>query len=238
MELKELIDFCINRKRTVCFVGGGGKTTLMYFVAREVARQGKKVIVSTTTHIMRPEINYASNMADVEALWAGEQYSVIGAVDEMNVQKLVFSNDMYEAVKGKADLILLEADGTRRLPCKVPAEHEPAIVDDCDLVIGVMGMSALGKAMKECCFRFEQEGTWLGVNGETLLDEEIAENILSSELGTRKSVGNRDYVVVLNQCDDGTARNRAHIISAKLKEKYGIASVCCSLKAEVQSEIV
>lgn len=238
MELKELIDICINRKKTVCFVGGGGKTALMNLVAAEGARLGKKVALSTTTHIMKPEINYASNMDEVEALWANGQYAVIGAIDEKNEQKLIFSNDMYVAVKGKADLILLEADGSKRLPCKVPAEHEPVITADCDFVIGVMGMTALGQPMKECCFRFEQEGAWLGVKGETLLDEEIAEKILSSELGTRKSVGNRDYVVVLNQCDDETARNRAHIISAKLKEKYSIASVCCSLKAEMQSEIV
>ena len=34
-----------------------------------------------------------------------------------------------------ADIVLIEADGAKRNPCKVPASHEPVIVAASDIVI-------------------------------------------------------------------------------------------------------
>ena len=42
-----------------------------------------------------------------------------------------------------AQVVLVEADGAKGKPCKVPADFEPVIPDECDIVIGVMGMDAL-----------------------------------------------------------------------------------------------
>ncbi len=54
--------------------------------------------------------------------------------------------ELFEEARKKADLTLIEADGARHLPCKAPAEHEPALLSSSDLVIGVTGLSALGTA--------------------------------------------------------------------------------------------
>ena len=43
----------------ISLVGGGGKTTLLYALARHYSAQGQRVLVSTTTHIRRPDANYA-----------------------------------------------------------------------------------------------------------------------------------------------------------------------------------
>ena len=37
----------------ISLVGGGGKTTLLYALARHYSAQGQRVLVSTTTHIWR-----------------------------------------------------------------------------------------------------------------------------------------------------------------------------------------
>ena len=42
----------MDRHRAVTLVGGGGKTTTMYALAGEAREAGKRVIVTTTTHIM------------------------------------------------------------------------------------------------------------------------------------------------------------------------------------------
>ena len=62
--------------------------------------------------------------------------------------------ELFEEARKKADLTLIEADGARHLPCKAPAEHEPALLSSSDLVIGVTGLSALGQPLgKEMCIR-------------------------------------------------------------------------------------
>lgn len=233
MKIEDLINICITEKRIVCLVGGGGKTTLMYRIAKEAAKAGKKVIAATTTHIMKPSEHYASTIKEVEALWDDSQYAVIGRVDKRNPEKLIFPDEsLYDSVNESADLILFEADGAKRFPCKIPAAHEPVIADDCDLIIGVMGMTALGKRLSDCCFRFDNEGDWLAVQGDDLLDESIAVKILTSEKGTRKAVNDKDYIVVLNQCDDEDTLKRAGIISKELISKYNIESVCCCLEED------
>ena len=40
---------------------------------------------------------------------------------------------------------MIEADGAKRLPLKVPGEWEPVIPDFTDLVVGVIGMDAVGR---------------------------------------------------------------------------------------------
>ena len=231
MELTQLFDLCVNEKRIVSLVGAGGKTTLMYSLAQYAAGIGKKVVVMTTTHIILPEQGYAIDYPAVKDLWEQGTYAVIGEKDPQNHEKLVSPSEaMLNQVKLEADLILIEADGAKRHPCKLPANHEPVICEDCDLVIGVMGMSALGQSLKQCCFRFVEEGSWLNVSGDSVLDERIAARILSSNGGTKKSVGDRDYVVVLNQCDDEVARAKAMTIANVLVKDYQIQTVCAKLK--------
>lgn len=283
MKLNDLLDICTNKKKIVCIVGAGGKTSLMYWLAGEAAGRGKKVIVSTTTHILKPDNNYVENLDGVKRLWAEGQYAVVGteekhrvtgnkdAADELELCKLKGANDkenelckltfpptdVYEFVKKEADLILLEADGSKGIPCKVPADHEPVILDECDLVVAVMGMTALGQTLKDACFRYETDGVWLASesnnekdgnfevrdgqssNAESIINEDavniinekMAIDILSYEKGARKSVGDREYYVVLNQCDDEELLSKARSISNVLKTQYNIDSVCCSLKS-------
>ena len=42
-------------KGVTALIGGGGKTTLMYTLAEELRRRGT-VLVTTSTHIQRPEL--------------------------------------------------------------------------------------------------------------------------------------------------------------------------------------
>ena len=60
MRLTELLDIDVNSKKIISVVGGGGKTSLIFRLAEELAEQGKKVIVTTTTHMaFEPERPFA-----------------------------------------------------------------------------------------------------------------------------------------------------------------------------------
>ncbi len=68
----EALPFLREKSHVVSLVGGGGKTTLLYGMARLCAAEGQRVLVSTTTHIQRPSANYAPDEAVRDALWQAE----------------------------------------------------------------------------------------------------------------------------------------------------------------------
>ena len=51
-QLSDLID--LPEQPLISIVGAGGKTTTMYTLARELARQGRRVVTTTTTQIFMP----------------------------------------------------------------------------------------------------------------------------------------------------------------------------------------
>ena len=73
----EALPFLREKGHVVSLVGGGGKTTLLYGMARLCAAEGQRVLVSTTTHIQRPSANYAPDEAVREALWQAGTYAVV-----------------------------------------------------------------------------------------------------------------------------------------------------------------
>ena len=98
-------------------------------------------------------------------------------------------------------MILCEADGSRHHPCKVPAAHEPVLLPDCDMVLAVAGMDALGRPLSQACQRPQLAAELLGCSAEKIIDAQMLAALLLSEQGSRKNVGTRTYYIVLNKCD-------------------------------------
>lgn len=227
-------------RRVISLVGGGGKTTTMYALAEIFREEGKKVIVTTSTHLQTPpEEIRAWNIEEVRSLWKSDQIAVIGtdcesnknlvagdqaAVNQMGNKKSVKKMRMPDSsflqeVLQEAEVVLIEADGAKHLPCKVPIEKEPVIIPECTDVIAVVGMDALGKPLEEVCFRKDLAVQFLNTSYKHLMAEEDIAKILSSVQGARKGVEDRKYCVVLNKCDDEIRKERAEKIRSLLKEK-------------------
>ena len=216
--------FLAEKGHVVSLVGGGGKTTLLYAFARHCAAKGWRVLVSTTTHIRQPGAHYAADEAALAALWAAGQYAVAGVPAEQG-KLTALPPEQLTRWMAQADIVLLEADGAKRLPCKAPAAHEPVLLPESDIVLGVAGLSALGRPLREVCFRLEQACALLGAAPETLLTPELLARLLASEQGGRKQVGNRRFSVVLNQADDPARIAAGEQTLALLREKYEVQGV-------------
>lgn len=216
--------FLAEKGHVVSLVGGGGKTTLLYAMSAHCARKGWRVLTLTTTHIQRPESRYARNTEEVEALWAAGSYAVVGTPAE-NGKLTAPPLDSLREWTQRADAVFLEADGAKRLPCKVPAAHEPVLLPESDLVLAVAGLSALGRPLHEVCFRLEQACALLSAGPDTLLTPELLARMLANPAGGRKDVGTRDFCVVLNQADDPERRALGETVQALLQERYGAKSV-------------
>lgn len=223
-DLRQAFGFWGQDSRIVSFVGGGGKSTLMYFLAEKCARSGKRVLVTTTTHIFAPRRDhYAATVREVEELWAAGKLAVIGTpVPEKKKLKMPDAA-LLHALLPRADVVFVEADGSKHCPIKAPRAGEPVLLPECDMVLAVMGLSAIGKPLKACCFGLENAKALLGVDEDHLLTEEDAAKILSSPLGGRKDVGERAFCVVLNQCDDGPRRRSGEKIMGFL-HAFGVAN--------------
>ena len=239
-------------RRVISLVGGGGKTTTMYALAEIFREAGKKVIVTTSTHLQAPsEKIRARDMDEVKNLWESGQIAVIGTDCESNkkfeeggqkkekksVRKMSMPElEFLQEVLQEADVVLIEADGAKHLPCKVPIEKEPVIIPACTDVIAVMGMDALGKPLEEVCFRKDLAVQFLDKGYEHLMAEEDIVKIFSSEQGARKGVKDRKYYVVLNKCEDKICKERAGKIRSLLKEQ-GIENVMITSHENRKTEL-
>ena len=186
----------------VCLVGGGGKTSLMYKLAQHAAAAGLRVLVTTTTHIGIPR-DYPV-VSSFDALRAAfEKQSIVVAGFSENNHKLSQPQDFDPALYSQAaDLILIEADGAKNLPCKVPNATEPIIPDEADIVIGVMGMDTPGKRLADICFRKQETMAFLGASENHIMTTGDMARILTDARGTLKGVGTKKYIIALNKCDD------------------------------------
>ena len=107
-------------------------------------------------------------------------------------------------------------------PAKFPAAHEPVLLPESDIVLAVAGLSALGRPLREVCFRLEQACACWVLPPKRLLTPELLARLLASEQGGRKLVGNRRFSVVLNQADDPARIAAGEQILALLREKYEV----------------
>lgn len=148
-------------KGVVAFVGAGGKTTAMLRLARELDARGRSVLVTTTTHLLdprrepgglagrlvfRPEMELPSPGDAGLRTAPGLTLLVSREAEEPGKVKGLHPS-WIPTLRPGWDFILVEADGSRRLPLKAPANHEPVLPPGTDLVVGVVGLDCLGRPM-------------------------------------------------------------------------------------------
>ena len=162
-------------------IGGGGKTTLLYTLAEELRRCGT-VIVTTSTHIQRPE--------QYPVLLEGDEKDVAAALSENGVVcvagrspegKLSAPALSFGALSALADFVLVEADGSKRLPLKAHAPHEPVIPACAAQTVYVVGADGFGRPIAEVCHRPERYASICGAALEDIVTPALAARVLLAE---------------------------------------------------------
>jgi hypothetical protein len=119
--------FARQGRQVVSLVGSGGKTTLMWRLARSLAAGGARVLVSTTTKIWPPTTG--------EIL---PGVTVAGTVNATTGKLEAPPPDELRALCACFDYVLLEADGSAGKPLKAWAAHEPVVCDYTTMTIAVL----------------------------------------------------------------------------------------------------
>ncbi len=189
-------------KPIISFVGAGGKSTLITALAKHHTSCGKKVLVTTSTHIWNPGKElFAGDYSAVEENWAHGYYAVIGTPLDNNKLAAPDSN-LYKKCVDSADIVLIEADGAKGYPCKIPNLHEPVIFKETNIIIGVCGLDSLHQSAKDVCFRYESLSNTHPLKDIKYITTNALAQIIQSDLGTMKNVQDRECHIILNKCDD------------------------------------
>ena len=160
----------------IAVVGSGGKTTLLKKLAAQYRADGKTVFVTTTTHMFIEEDTLLTDDADTIIHRLKEKGYVMAGIPEGEKIKAL-SRQTYEAVCSFADVVLVEADGSKRLPLKYPNASEPVVPENADEIIVVCGLNAIGQQAKNVCHRLELVKACLGIEDETIITAEHVQKL-------------------------------------------------------------
>ena len=214
------------RPGLTAIIGGGGKTTLLYALAREASKHAR-VIVCTTTHIFPP--------AHLPCLTDGSVESVRQALEKTRCVCVGTKNELgkfsapqisFPELLKLAEYVFVEADGSKHRPLKAHADYEPVIPPEANQTILVLGVSGLGKPIREAAHRPELYAKKLGVTEDTIAEPALAAKLLNLEaLHTR---------VLVNQVESEhemalareLARNLSCPVAAGALEKERIVCLC------------
>ena len=186
------------RPGLTAIIGGGGKTTLLYRLARELEGRGS-VIVTTSTHIFKP--------TDLPfALTAGKVSGILCVGMPCENGKLSAPQQSFRELTALADYVLVEADGSAGRPLKAHASHEPVIPREANQVICVVGASGLNRPAAVKVHRPER---FMALSGSDTAAAEAVAAVLNKEaLHTR---------VLINQADSperiAAARELARLLN-------------------------
>jgi molybdenum cofactor cytidylyltransferase len=217
----------------LALVGAGGKSSALFWLAKELVKSHQTVILTTTTHLGARQVN------------AGDVHLVIKKAQDIPLEAdfptgIVVATGLQADARRFAGLagdsltalydlanrqqlpLLIEADGARLLPLKAPAEHEPVIPAFISTVIVCAGMEGLGKPFTgEWVHRPEQFARLSALGVGELITPEALSRVLMHPLGGLKNIPpEARRILLLTQADSDDKQAQAHAIAMQVQQAF------------------
>jgi len=156
-EIWQRLIFGTQKPRVVTIIGGGGKTSLMYYLLRMLKSIGQIGIGTTTTKLsseQRPGnvfVKIKSTAAGHEAINGAaaikDTLTLVMGEDPMNIEKMVgIPREWVDELSrlNKDVLFLVEGDGAAGKSLKGHLAHEPVVPQNSCLVAVMVGIDSIG----------------------------------------------------------------------------------------------
>lgn len=179
-------------------IGSGGKTSLLTKLSQEVRGT---VILTTSTHILPfPNIPLLENPTLTEVSDALITHRVI-CVGSFFSEKYKLSSSALSAqeLASVADYVFVEADGSKRLPLKAHASHEPVIPEGTQRTVQVIGLSGLGLPIHQAVHRSEIFCNWASCLPDDFATPTRIATVIAAEHASGAVKAN---VILVNQTDN------------------------------------
>jgi len=187
----------------VAVVGCGGKTSLIKQIAEGFL--GKKVLISPTTKAFPAKVENA----DYRGVF-NPATGKLEALPEHELKNLV----------SNYDVVLLEADGSRSLPCKGWRADEPVIPRFCTHTIGIVTLNALN-CLADSAY-IHNLPQFLALTrlreGEAITLETLQAMVCAPGGMFKNSVGSR--MLLVNQVESQSDASIANEFLKTIKESY------------------
>ena len=216
IEYLNLSDKCI-----VGIVGCGGKSSFIELLAGSF--QTKKVLVSTTTKMFPLKDQRVMQCQNLQQCLDHKAQAGIQSFGIMNTETGKLEALPQETLHGliaSYDLVLLEADGSKNLPCKGWLDYEPVVPEYCTHTVGILTMKALGSAATEAnVLRLPEFLSLTGLSeGSTITTQALEAMVCAPQGMFKNSVGRLSIIV--NQVEDEETARIAQGFLQTIKEGY------------------
>ena len=197
----------LRRRSLVALVGGGGKTTLLFALGRNLPA---RTLLTTTTRMGRdrtggfPCLIGPTDDDLASALDRDDAVLVWRTTDERKALGFAPADVDRWFATGAADHIVVEADGARRRPFTAPAPWEPPIPESSTHVVACIGADALGYVIADRVHRPLRVAAAAGCSPYERLTPARAAAALTSPVGMLKNVpGTARFVVAVSGAEPG-----------------------------------
>ncbi len=223
----------IKAREVISIVGAGGKTTLMFRLARELSLKGEKVVTTTTTKILEPALEDTGFLfvsSDEEAI-KGFVRDHLGPYGHMTVARERMESGKLKGVTPNlvddlsglegVDSVIVEADGAARRPVKAPRDSEPVIAPGTSLTVGILGVDGLEmKLSEENVFQPERVSKITRIPiGQRLTDEAMAILVTHPEGILKGTPSSSRVIAFLNKVDIPNGLEKAKRIADKILDQ-------------------
>jgi probable selenium-dependent hydroxylase accessory protein YqeC len=237
--------------RVITFIGSGGKTSLIWLLARSLAQSGfqqvretgsgtirRKVLVTPSTRMYIPGGGFFDRYCNGIPEYPVAGISLAGRFNEKTGKLESLPLEALEGIIGDYDVVLIEGDGSRELPLKAWAEYEPVVPLFTGITVGVIPIKPLGMPVTEkIIHRLPQFCALSGAKPGDILTSAHFAAVIGGHSRSLFSAARGEKALFFNQAESAGAINQCLDVVRLLTPEFR-QSVCKIFAGSAEQNVI
>ncbi len=208
----------LKNKNKISIIGAGGKSSLIWNIAKNLQENNIDCSISTTTKMW----NKAPDFIEIKCIkekseilnYSNQSEKIPLFISKINSENKVigFPCEYFDSIchNENQSKLIMEADGAKSKNFKIHGNSEPCIPHTSDCILAVIGMDALGKTIESQVHRFELLDAKYSKN--TIITLDILFDLLLAQNGYFKHIACCEHALFLNYRESMDAYNNSMML--------------------------